>query len=108
MWSNEKVMDFINAVHLRKELWDVEDSTFRDRVAKKDSWQAVDEEFGIKGDEASKKFKNLRTYAQNERKKPKSGSGASKKKPWFAFEAVQFVLLPGVAPIFSSNKIAGD
>ncbi|CAB0017681.1 unnamed protein product [Nesidiocoris tenuis] len=53
MWSNEKVMDFINAVHLRKESWDVEDSTFRDRVAKKDGWQAVDEEFGIKGDEAS-------------------------------------------------------
>lgn len=99
-------MDFINAVHLRRELWDVEESSFRNRVAKKDGWQAVGEEFGISGVEASKKFKNLRTYAQNERKKQKSGSGASKKKPWFAFEAIQFVLARDIpnAGVDSENR----
>ena len=92
-WSNEKIIDFINEIHVRPELWNVETGIYKDRNAKKDGWAVIAEKFNITSDEAYKKFRSLRTYAKNEeRKKIKSGSGGTKPVKWFAFEAISFIL----------------
>ncbi|XP_072391856.1 uncharacterized protein [Diabrotica undecimpunctata] len=92
-WSNETIIDFINEIHLRPELWNVEFAIYKDRNAKKDAWALVAEKFHISSDEAYKKFKSLRTYAKNEEKKKiKSGSAGGKPVKWFAFDAISFIL----------------
>ncbi|KAG5895813.1 hypothetical protein JTB14_028517 [Gonioctena quinquepunctata] len=92
-WSNEKIIDFINEVHLHPELWNVETGIYRDRNAKKDGWAVISEKFGITSDEAYKKFRSLRTYAKNdEKKKIKSGSAGGKVVKWFASDAISFIL----------------
>lgn len=92
-WSNEKIIDFINEVHLHPELWNVETGIYKDRNAKKDGWAVISEKFGITSDEAYKKFRSLRTYAKNEEKKKiKSGSAGGKVVKWFAFDAISFIL----------------
>lgn len=93
-WSNEKIIDFINEIHLHPELWNVETGIYKDRNAKKDGWAVISEKFGISSDEAYKKFRSLRTYAKNEEKKKiKSGSaGGNKVVKWFAFDAISFIL----------------
>lgn len=73
-WTNEKIVDFINEVHLHPELWDVKSGIYKDRNAKKDGWSVIAEKFNIASTEAYKKFRSLRTYAHNEEKKKKSGS----------------------------------
>ncbi|WP_445973951.1 hypothetical protein, partial [Klebsiella pneumoniae] len=40
-WANEKIFDFVNAIHIRPELWDVEHANYRNRFVKKDGWEAV-------------------------------------------------------------------
>ncbi|XP_047101232.1 uncharacterized protein LOC124720027 [Schistocerca piceifrons] len=92
-WTNEKTLNFINAIHLRPELWDVESSVYKDRNLKKDSWLAVADDYGITPDEAYKKFRSLRTYAKCEEKKHrKSGSSGGSTSPWFAYDAMSFIL----------------
>ncbi|KAG5858266.1 hypothetical protein JTB14_032633 [Gonioctena quinquepunctata] len=92
-WSNGKIIDFINEVHLHPELWNVETGIYEDRNAKKDGWAVISEKFGITSDEAYKKFRSLRTYAKNEEKKRiKSGSASGKVVKWFAFDAISFIL----------------
>lgn len=91
-WSNEKILNFINEIHVLPELWYVEASVYKDRNLKKDAWAVIAAKFNVTTEEAYKKFRNLRTYAKTELKKKKSGSGAGKKVTWFAFEAISFVL----------------
>ncbi|CAH1976712.1 unnamed protein product [Acanthoscelides obtectus] len=94
-WTNEKTLHLINAIHLRPELWDVDNVLYKDKNRKKDGWNAIATELEISSDEAYKKFRSLRTYVKNEAKKSskKSGSGAnSKDSTWFAFQAMQFIL----------------
>lgn len=96
-WTNETVIDFINEVHLHPELWDVKSGIYKDKNAKKDGWFEIAEKFGVTSDEAYKKFRSLRTYAQNETKKNKSGSSGGKLVKWFAFDAISFVLTQNTA-----------
>lgn len=77
-WSNERIIDFINEVHLHPELWDIKVGIYKDRNVKKDAWNKIAEMFGTTSDEAYKKFRSLRTYANNEEKKKKSGSAGGK------------------------------
>ena len=91
-WSNEKIIDFINEIHLHPVLWNVETSQYKDRNSKKDGWAAVATKFEITSDEAYKKFRSLRTYAKDEEKKKKSGSAGGNQITWFAYEAISFVL----------------
>lgn len=51
-WSNEKIIDFINEVHLHPELWNVETGIYKNRNAKKDGWTVISEKFGVTSDEA--------------------------------------------------------
>jgi len=94
MWTNEKILSFINSIYLRPELWDVEQNCYKDRNRKKDSWQSVASEFAITPEEAYKKFRSLRTYAKNEQKKlhKNSGSGGGKIVKWFAYDTISFIL----------------
>ena len=94
MWTNEKILSFINSIYLRPELWDVEQNCYKDRNRKKESWQSVASEFAITPEEAYKKFRSLRTYAKNEQKKlhKNSGSGGDKIVKWFAYDTISFTL----------------
>ncbi|KAI5652148.1 alcohol dehydrogenase transcription factor myb/SANT-like domain-containing protein [Phthorimaea operculella] len=108
-WSNETVIDFINEVHLHPELWDVKSGHYKDRNVKKDGWAEVAEKFGIGSDDAYKKFRSLRTYAQTETKKNKSGSSGGKSVKWFAFDSISFVLNQNIAnPGLESDSAAPD
>ncbi|XP_047524442.1 uncharacterized protein LOC125062505 [Pieris napi] len=98
-WSNEKITDFINEVHLYPELWDIKTGIYKDRNAKKDAWNEIAEKFGITSNEAYKKFRSLRTYANNEEKKKKSGSAGGKTVKWFAYDALSFLLKQNSANI---------
>lgn len=92
-WSNEKIIDFINEVHLHPELWNVETGVYKDRNAKKDGWVVISAKIGVTSDEAYKKFRSLRTYVKNEeKKKNKSGSAGDKQVKWFAYDAISFIL----------------
>lgn len=94
-WNNETIINFIETIRLRVCLWDNTDAEYRNRQLKKDEWKAVATEFGISAEEAQKKFKNLRTYFNNEIKKAekrqRSGSGASQESNWFAFKTMLFL-----------------
>ncbi|CAH2239718.1 jg6787 [Pararge aegeria aegeria] len=87
VWSNKKIIKFINEVHVRPELWNVSVAAYRDRKAKFNAWSAVAAQFNITPDVAYKKFRNLRTYAKTEHKK-KGGKPIS----WFAYDAISFIL----------------
>ncbi|CAG5034947.1 unnamed protein product [Parnassius apollo] len=94
-WNNEKIINFIDAVRLHPCLWDNKSPDFKDRLLKKDEWTAIGLQFEISHNEAVKKFKNLRTYFNNEikklEKKQKSGSGAFQESNWFAFKSLLFL-----------------
>lgn len=87
MWSNKKIIKFLNEVRIRPELWNVSVSAYRDRKAKFNAWSEVAAQFNITPDVAYKKFRSLRTYAQTEHKK-KGGKDIS----WFAYDAISFIL----------------
>lgn len=90
-WSNEKTIEFINAVRVCPELWDAELPKYKDRRLKNERWRKIGEKFQCSSVEAYRKYRSLRTYAKYEEKKKKNSDGGKQVK-WFAYDALSFVL----------------
>ncbi|XP_030040548.2 uncharacterized protein LOC115455896 [Manduca sexta] len=97
LWTDEMIIQFINEIRRRPELWDVNNMAYKDREAKRNSWSRVGSLFDVTPDEAYSKFRNLRTYARNEQKKNKG------KVTWFAYDAISFIFTPN-----NQNQIDGE
>lgn len=91
-WHNESIIDFLNAIRIRPELWNVNSERYKDRDLKKNSWAELAPRFSVTPEEACRKFKCLRTYAKQDEKIRKTGS--SKRGTWFAYDAISFLLSP--------------
>ncbi|XP_067118580.1 transcription factor Adf-1-like [Centruroides vittatus] len=82
MFNNEY---FIETVRKYPCLYDKKCTDFKDTTLKKTIWTAIGEQFGISGDDAEKRWKNLRDRYTKERRKMREShvSGASTSEVYF-------------------------
>lgn len=89
-WNNESIIDFLNAIRIRPELWNVNSDKYKDRDMRKNAWAEIAPRFSVTPEDAYRKFKSLRTYAKQDEKTRKIGG--SKPATWFAHDAISFLL----------------
>ena len=93
MWSNDKVLKFIEDYHGFTCLWDVTCSDYKNRVKRKAALESLATVHEVPVGDIEKKIHNLKSSFYQERKKVKQSSGQSpKKSTWFAYEYLLFLL----------------
>ena len=95
MWSAKDTLELAEMLHGMPALWDASCEAYKSSTVKDDALAVIAAHFGMNSEDMGKKMKNIRTQfgrALNERKEQsRSGAGVSKKKEWFAFQALEFL-----------------
>lgn len=96
-WSNEKVLELIDAYRNSTVLWDCTLPAYKNRNSRNDALKNIAELLGVDKVEIDRKIKNLLSHFSRELKKEKnsvkSGSGSDSvyKSKWFAYGSLQFL-----------------
>lgn len=101
-WTNEQVLTLIELYRERPVLWNQCLSDFKNKNLKNYAWNEISKEIKISKSEVQSKMRNLITTFQRILKKGKSGSGASSKSKWFAFDHLMF-MKDKTTPTFSRD-----
>ena len=93
MWSNDKVLKFIEDYQASSCLWDVTSPNHKNRVKRKSAIDSLAAKYEVTVADIEKKIHNLKTSFNRERKKNNQASGSSpKKSSWFAYDYLLFLL----------------
>lgn len=106
-WTNDQVISLIELFRERPVLWNQTISEFKNKNLKNYAWNEISQEMKVSKSEVQSKMRNLITTFQRIFKKEKSGSGASSKSKWFAFDHLMF-LKDKTTPTFSRDAGIND
>lgn len=84
-WVNDTVLELIESYKQHRSLWDPTHGQYRSKTDRKEAFNKISKKIGFSVDEIEKKIHGLRTQFQREHKKPN-------KSPWFAYDALLFLL----------------
>jgi hypothetical protein len=96
-WSEDLVLQFIEAYRDRPVLWDVRHKFFKIKNKRNDAWEELATLFNTNRYEAKKKINSLLASFRRERRKSicaTSVAGADEvcQSKWFAFKSLQFLI----------------
>jgi hypothetical protein len=96
-WSEDLVLQFIEAYRDRPVLWDMTHKFFKIKSKRNDAWEELATLFNISGCEAKKKVNSILASFRRERRKSvcqtsESGSDKVCQSKWFAFKSLRFLI----------------
>ncbi|CAH1113552.1 unnamed protein product [Psylliodes chrysocephalus] len=94
-WSNDSVLQLINAYRIRPVLWNSLDSYYKIKNKKEDAWRELADMLNTDIAEIKKKMQSLLASFRRERQKLKTISGMGAEEvydtKWFAFKSLLFL-----------------
>lgn len=94
-WSNDSVLQLINAYRIRPVLWNSLDSYYKNKNKKEDAWRELADMLNTDIAEIKKKMQSLLASFRRERQKLKTISGMGAEEvydtKWFAFKSLLFL-----------------
>lgn len=109
MWNNGLELKFIEVLQSEPIIWDQKHRNYKDKSLNHDAWNRLSEVMEISVPDLKKKkeslFASYRKYRKMVKDSYKSGCGEDEiyKPTWFAFEAMDSFLNPGLTPRSTIN-----
>lgn len=94
-WSNDSVLQLIDAYRIRPVLWNSSDPFYKNKNKKEDAWRELAELLKTDSAEIKKKMQSLLASFRREKQKLKTTSGMGTEElydtKWFAFKSLLFL-----------------